>query len=118
MMEDIQINSSTDASDIEGSAFTMDSKYKKGGQLSVYPDPVADQLMQTYSSLGLAHNEALRYSILASPLGLILAFYILISSSTSALICFIAWTFSVVFIGISLYMLCEILNKDQGPRGM
>ena len=52
------------------------------------------------------------------PLFLIAAFYVCISSSTSALITFIAWIFSVVFICISFWMLCEILLKDQGPRGM
>lgn len=68
--------------------------------------------------MGLAHNETLKYAILASPIFLITAFYVCISSSTSALISFIAWNFSIVFIGISLWMLCEILMKDQGPRAM
>jgi hypothetical protein len=108
-------------SDLEGSAFSdSNAKYsKKGGSgNSMYPDPVADQLLQIYSSLGLAHNESLKYAILASPLLVITIFYMCISSSTSALICFIAWTFSIVFIAISFWMLCEILLKDQGPRAM
>ena len=31
---------------------------------------------------------------------------------------FIAWTFSIVFVMIAVWMLCEILLKDQGPRAM
>jgi Na+/H+-translocating membrane pyrophosphatase len=34
------------------------------------------------------------------------------------MISFSAFTFSAVFMGISLNMLVEILRKDMGPRGM
>ena len=120
MMEDIKIDS-TEMSDLEGSSAFSDAnaKYtKKGGSNSVYPDPVADQLLNIYSSIGLANNDTLKYAILASPIPTIAVFYICFSSSTSALISFIAWDFSVIFILISFWMLCEILLKDQGPRGM
>ena len=120
MMEDIKIDS-TEMSDLEGSSAFSDSsaKYtKKGGSNSVYPDPVADQLLGLYNSLGLANNESLKYAVLASPIATIAVFYVCISSSTSALISFIAWSFSVIFILVSFWILCEILLKDQGPRAM
>lgn len=112
-MEDINIDS-TEMSDLEGSAFSdANAMYtKKGASNSVYPDPVADQLLGIYNSLGLAHNDTLKYAILASPIPSIAVFYICISSSTSALISFIAWSFSVIFILISFWILCEILLKD------
>ena len=34
------------------------------------------------------------------------------------MISFSAWTFSIVFIGISMTILCEILMKDVGPKSM
>ena len=120
MMEDIKIDS-TEMSDLEGSSAFSDSsaKYtKKGGSNSVYPDPVADQLLSLYNSLGLAYNESLKYAVLASPMASIAVFYVCFSSSTSALISFIAWNFSIIFMLVSFWILCEILLKDQGPRAM
>ena len=120
MMEDIKIDS-TEMSDLEGSSAFSDSsaKYtKKGGSNSVYPDPVADQLLGLYNSLGLANNESLKYAVLASPIASIAVFYVCFSSSTSALISFIAWNFSIIFMLVSFWILCEILLKDQGPRAM
>jgi len=120
MMEDIKIDS-TEMSDLEGSSAFSDSsaKYtKKGGSNSVYPDPVADQLLSLYNSLGLANNESLKYAVLASPIASIAVFYVCFSSSTSALISFIAWNFSIIFMLVSFWILCEILLKDQGPRAM
>ena len=58
MMEDIQIDSSMEMEDLEGSAFSNDSsqaKYtKKGGSNSLYPDPTAEALLKFYASMGLA----------------------------------------------------------------
>ena len=52
------------------------------------------------------------------PPTLILVFSLVISNSMSTLITFSAWCFSILFIAISFWMLCEILLKDQGPRAM
>ena len=60
----------------------------------------------------------LKYGLLASPLVIILLFSIVVSNSTSTLICFTAWTFSILFMGIGMWLLCEILAKDEGPRAM
>jgi Na+/H+-translocating membrane pyrophosphatase len=53
-----------------------------------------------------------------SPLSLIVLFYFFVSQSTSSMISFSAFTISLVFIGVSINMLCEILRMDIGPRGM
>ena len=52
------------------------------------------------------------------PPTMILVFSLVISNSMSTLITFSAWCFSLLFIAISFWMLCEILLKDQGPRAM
>ena len=84
----------------------------------VYPDPVAETLLNYYKGLSLDKNDTLRTGLLLAPLGLIALFYLLISQSTSSVISFTAFVFSVVFLAISMWMLCDILIKDLGPRGM
>ena len=53
-----------------------------------------------------------------APIALIATFYICISNSTSSLICFSAFVISICFILVSLWILCDILTKDVGPRAM
>jgi Na+/H+-translocating membrane pyrophosphatase len=57
-------------------------------------------------------------ALCAAPFVSVLAFYILVSSSTSNMIAFMAWNCSIAFIGISMWMLCWILAKDAGPKVM
>ena len=45
-------------------------------------------------------------------------FALFISNSTSNLIAFFALVVSGVFVAISMWMLCWILDKDQGSRAM
>lgn len=68
--------------------------------------------------MNLQENEVLKYGFLAIPIVVITLFYMFISSSTSSLISFSAWNFSLLFIFISIGILCEILNKDVGPKAM
>lgn len=63
-------------------------------------------------------NDTLKAGILASPLAAILLFYVLVSQSTSSLISFSAFVCSIIFLGISMSMLCDILGKDLGPKSM
>lgn len=99
--------------DLEGESLTRGSSNKQA-----YNDPIADLLLGYYKGMYLDEAETTRYLLLASPLSLILVFYIFISQSTSSIITFTAFIFSIVFLGISMWMLCEILKKDCGPRGM
>ena len=124
--------SAFDDDDIEGtndSRHSLDQEYgnelgenaKLGNQRltnEVYPDPIADRLVAIYQGMNLHKNDTLRFGLLASPLLAIVLFYMLVSQSTSAMISFSAFTFSIVFIGIAMWILCEILIKDVGPKGM
>lgn len=60
----------------------------------------------------------MRAAILVSPLILIIIFYLFVSNTTSNIIAFSSLVISLVFIGISMWMLCWILDKDQGSRSM
>lgn len=75
-------------------------------------------MLSTYRGMGLDKNDTYRMGLIFAPLGSIVLFYLLISQSTSCLISYSAFTMSIVFLLISLWMLCDILAKDQGPRAM
>jgi len=98
--------------DIEGEALTS----KK--TTVVYKDPVADMLLSYYRKFYLEDAEMSKFLILVAPFAMIMFFYMFVSSSVAGVISFSAFTISLVFIGISVWMLCEILKKDVGPRGM
>jgi len=104
-----------DIEDLDGGKTT--SQYQKRRN-TLYPDPIADQLLGIYQSLNLQENEVIKYGVIAVPIVSIVLFYVFISQSTSSLISFSAWNFSVLFIFISVWILCEILNKDVGPKAM
>lgn len=104
--------------DIEDLDSGKPSGYHSKKKANLYPDPIADQLLQIYQSLNLQEYENLKFAFLAIPIFLIVFFYVFISSSTSSLISFTAWNFSILFIIISIWILCEILNKDTGPKAM
>lgn len=74
--------------------------------------------MALYRSLNLEDSEILKFGIMITPAGLIMAFYMFVSPSTSALIAFSSFVISIVFLVISYIMLCEILSKPVGPRAM
>jgi Na+/H+-translocating membrane pyrophosphatase len=84
----------------------------------LYEDPVADRLLALHGAVIPEGNDTVKWLLLLSPLSLIVVFYYCVSSSVSSMISFSAFTFSAVFMGISLNMLVEILRKDMGPRGM
>ena len=103
-----------DIDDMEGTGLTTNQKTST----KVHQDPIADKLLSVYSALNLDDNEILKFVIIVSPVGLIIFFYMFVSSSTSFLISFSAFVISIVFLGVSGIMLCEILKKDIGPRAM
>jgi len=112
-MEDDPMNQ-TEMTDLD-----MEGDYQSSGKTTiVYQDPVADKLLSMYRTIDLEDKEMTKFALLVSPIGLIVLFYTFVSNSTAAIISFSAFTTSIVFIGISFVMLCEILKKDVGPRGM
>ena len=104
--------------DIEDLDSGKPSSFYSKKKTSLYPDPIADQLLSIYHSLNLQEYENLKFAFMGIPIFLIVFFYFCISSTTSSMISFSAWNFSVVFILISIWMLCDILNKDIGPKAM
>ena len=78
----------------------------------------AEYILSVYKGLGLDTNHQLKYMLIASPLSLILFLYMFVSQSTSSLISFSAFIISIVFLGVGLWILCEILMKDAGPKNM
>lgn len=62
--------------------------------------------------------NGVKVGIALTPLAMITLFYIFVSNSTSNLIAFSALVTSLVFVGVSLWILCWILDKDQGTRAM
>ena len=86
--------------------------------MSAFDDPYGEMLLSYYKTLHLDESSSLKTIILAAPFGVIALFYLFVSQSTSSMISFTAFTFSILFIVIAIYILCEILNKDCGPRNM
>lgn len=81
-------------------------------------DPISDYLLKMYYKLGQKNMSGVRVAICATPFVLILAFYLFVSNTTSNIIAFTALVISLVFMGISMWILCWILDKDQGTRAM
>ena len=81
-------------------------------------DPISDYLLKTYYMMQLNSMSGVKIGLMVAPLALILLFYLFVSDSTSNIIAFSALVVSLVFIGISMWMLCWILDKDQGTREM
>jgi hypothetical protein len=91
---------------------------KKSSRKPTGDDPVSDWLLEMYY---LIFSDAMRpvaIGLCCLPFGFILFFYVFISSSVSNLIAFITMIISIVFVFVSMWMLCWILDKDQGPRSM
>jgi hypothetical protein len=115
MMDDERMTGSfqVEDRDMEGDKLTS----RKPSSV-VYEDPVADLLLKYYSKITMDDNEMVRFVFLAAPFGIIMFFYMFVSNSTSSMISFTAFIVSLVFLGVSMWMLCEILKKDVGPRSM
>ena len=101
-----------DIEDISGdshrsSEFSGSFSKQKGRDL--YPDPIADRLLEIYKSMKLKEYEFVKYGLIAFPFTIITLFYIFVSQSTSSVISFTAWNMSIFFVFVSLWILCEIL---------
>jgi hypothetical protein len=81
-------------------------------------DPVSDWLLEMYYFIFSDRMRPVAIGLCCLPILSIAFFYVFISSSVSNLIAFTSMIISIVFMGISMWMLCWILDKDQGPRSM
>ena len=100
------------------SAFSGEFGSMNKDKASSFDDPIGDWILATYKGLNLDESSTLKTIILIAPLGLIAAFYMFVSQSTSSMISFSAFVISILFMIIAIYILCEILKKDMGPRNM
>lgn len=91
---------------------------KKSDRKPSGDDPVADWLLSMYYTMNTNAMQGVKIGILASPLVLIFLFTIFVSNTTSNVIAFSALMISIIFIGISIWILCWILDKDPGSRAM
>jgi hypothetical protein len=110
-MEDMNI---VTEAELESQTF----KEKKSNRKPSGDDPYSDWLLKTYYTLSNDNNKLVRIGLVVAPFALLLAFSIFVSNATHNFIAFFALVTSLVFIGISMWMLCWILDKDQGSRAM
>ena len=75
-------------------------------------DPVSDYLLKTYYRLSHPSMAWVKYVLILLPFAMVLLFTLCVSNSSSNVIAFSALVVSLVFIGISMWMLCWILDKD------
>lgn len=81
-------------------------------------DPISDWLLKIYYLMNQRGMIGVKIGIAISPIVLIFLFSLFVSNSTSNLIAFSALVISFGFMLISLWILCDILDKDQGTREM
>ncbi len=93
-------------------------KPQKGDRKPSGDDPLSDWLLKMYYMLNSHGMIGIKVGICLAPIVAIFLFSIFVSNSTSNLIAFSAMVFSVFFILIAIWILCEILDKDQGTRAM
>lgn len=103
-----------DGEELEEQSFRGKKKYEdkkpRGG------DAVSDWLLKNYYSMQKDNFRIAKITIIAIPIISMVLFSLFISNSTSNLIAFFALTVSIVFVCISLWILCWILDKDEGSR--
>lgn len=91
---------------------------KKSDRKPTGDDPIADWLLKQYYMFHSDNMMPVRIGVCAIPFILIFLFSVLISNTTSNLIAFSSLVISLVFIVVSFWILCWILDKDPGSRAM
>lgn len=115
MKEDVDIENDDE---LESQNLRGGSDYVKPYRKPTGDDPISDWLLKTYYSVNSDSMRGFRLGLIASPFLIIFLFSVFVSNSTSNLIAFSAMIIALVFMGISLWILCWILDKDQGSRAM
>lgn len=98
-----------DADDLEDKGF-KDKKHN--------PDPWSDYLRSLYFELQKPLYKPMLLGCIVSPIALTILFAIFVSSTFTNVVAFAAFCISILYIGISMWMLCWILDKDEGPANM
>lgn len=106
-MEDMSI---VDTSEIDEEQSFRGSKHHD--KKPTGDDPVSDWLLKTYYHLQKDNFQTAKIGIIAIPIIVFVLFAMFVSNSTSNLIAFFAMVISLVFVTISMWILCWILDKD------
>lgn len=107
--EDVELSSGAQV-DAEGGLGAFKAKANN--------DPWADWLLSIYRTFMQDSMIAIRVGLVALPFVLFVLFCVFVSDSVSNRIAAFALLSSLLFIGISLYFLCWILERDCGTRQM
>jgi hypothetical protein len=81
-------------------------------------DPVSDYLLKMYYMINQSGMMGVKIGICCVPFVVIFLFTLFVSNSTSNVIAFTALIISFCFMVLSIWILCEILDKDRGSREM
>lgn len=81
-------------------------------------DPVSDWLLKMYYMMNQSGMIGVKVGLCLTPLVVIFLFTLFVSNSTSNVIAFSALVISFSFMVLSIWILCEILDKDRGSREM
>lgn len=108
--------------DLEGDTESQNLKGKSGVKPNdrkvANDDIVTYQLMRIYYMANNYGMLTVKAAAIIMPIVLMIVFSLFISKSKSNLIAFFALLMSIEFILVSIWMLCWILEKDQGTRKM
>jgi hypothetical protein len=96
----------------------LSSNVKKPDRKPTGDDPISDQLLRTYYWINSDSMQLVKIGTFIAPLLSIMIFYLFVSNSTSNLIAFSAFAYSIFFMAFSAWLLCWILDKDVGTRAM
>lgn len=102
--------------ELEGQSFNH--HHKKHDRKPSGDDPVSDWLLKFYYMMNQRGMIGVKIALCIIPFLLIFAFSLFVSNSTSNVIAFSALVISFSFMIVSVWILCEILDKDQGTREM
>ena len=105
-------------SEDELEAQTLNNGVKKHDRKPTGDDPISDWLLKFYYTLNQNGMQGIKYGLFLVPIAIIFLFSIFVSNSTSNMIAFTALVISITFMAFSIWILCWILDKDQGTRAM
>lgn len=100
-----------DDGDEEGQSLSS-SKHHKHDRKPTGDDPYSDWLLRMYYMMNQRSMIGVKVGLLAAPFVLIFLFSIFVSAQTANVIAFAAFVISFAFMVYSVWLLCEILDKD------
>ena len=115
-MKDLDIVNDDDNE--EGQTLSSSSKHHKHDRKPTGDDHYSDWLLRMYYLLNQRSMVWVKVCFFVAPPIVIFLFSLFVSSLTAHVIAFGALVVSFAFMIFSVWILCEILDKDQGSREM